>query len=56
MPVELRGEGAVHRAIETEWRKFFTPTGHTSEVLVTRVRNAAAGVSDRLKPPPLTPP
>ena len=38
MPVELRGEGSVHRAIEVEWRKFFTPPGHTSEVLVTRVR------------------
>jgi hypothetical protein len=37
MPVELRGERAVHRAIETERRKFFTPPGHTSEVL-TRVR------------------
>jgi hypothetical protein len=45
MPVELRGEGAVHRAIETDWRKFFTPPGHTSEVLVTRVRMRRASLT-----------
>jgi hypothetical protein len=39
IPVELHGEGPVHRAVAVEWQRFFRPPdGSTAEVLATRHR------------------
>jgi hypothetical protein len=36
MPVELRAEGPIHRAIEAQWRRFFRPLDAPRAMIGTR--------------------